>query len=982
MNMSRSSLLSGSALVACVLAVGTTACAQEAREFNIPAGSLRDGLTLFATQADQQILFSGELVAGRRTEGLRGRLTPSIALDRLLAGSGLAWSETRPGVIFLRRADGQRSAEAVTQLDEVVVTGTLLKSSGDLASPVVILDRDALDRLGRGTVAEALTDLPQNYAGAGTPIVQLASADRGGSNAVVATGVNLRGLGPASTLVLVNGRRLAGTGFRGEFADVSALPSAAVERVDVLLDGASALYGADAVAGVVNVIMRRKFDGAETRVRGSAAEGGAEDLIVSQLVGRSWTSGSAYLSYEYQTTNALSSFDRPYTADGDLRPFGGTDRRNLFGSPGNIVGFDPVVGGFVSQYAIRPNASGAAQSSADFEAGATNLTSVSLGADLVPALERHSLYGRVRQGIGEKVDLTADVRYSRRAYAFASPASIGLFTVTAANPFFASPTGAPVHTIAYSFQGDLGQTRTAGASDSLGVTAGAEWELGAGWSMDSYLAAAEERGESGIHGRVNTRFLNEALGVTPDDPATPYRAAVDGFFNPFGAGDANGRAVLDFISQGFSEARDRSRAKSANLLLAGPLWTLPGGDLQLAVGAQARRETFETETTAFGSTAEPVTTVTPEQGRTIQAVFAEVRAPLVGPDNARPGLRRLEISAAARFEDYSDFGTTTNPKLGVVWSPLEALSLRTSWGTSFRAASLPQVYDAAQTTVTFVPRADGARVLSLFRFGGNRDLNPETAETVTAGFDYRPAGGVSLGVNWFDTRFTDRIAQPVTENLAGVLTDPSLAPFVVLVNPGSSASDLALVESFTSQPDFAFAGVFPSTAFGAIIDGRWVNTGTVRVRGLDLSGRYPLEAAGGLLALEGSASYILDYESRTTPAAEPRALAGVVGFPVRLKSRVGASWIRGPLGLGLHWNHVAAYEDRAGAEIDAWNTFDARASWGLGAGPLEGLRMALTVLNLFDEDPPFYDAPTGFGFDAGQASLLGRSVSLQLTRRW
>ncbi|MDZ4318019.1 MAG: TonB-dependent receptor, partial [Phenylobacterium sp.] len=468
MNMNRSSLLSCSALVACVLAVGTTACAQEAREFNIPAGSLRDGLTLYATQADQQILFSGELVAGRRTEGLRGRFTPSAALNRLLAGSGLIWSETRPGVIFLQRAAGGQSGEAVTQLDEVVVTGTLLKSSGDLASPVVVLDRSALDRLGRGTVAEALTDLPQNYAGAGTPIVQLASADRGGSNAVVATGVNLRGLGPASTLVLVNGRRLAGTGFRGEFADVSALPSAAVERVDVLLDGASALYGADAVAGVVNVIMRRKYDGQETRLRASAAEGGAEDLIVSHLAGRSWTTGSAYLSYEYQTTNALSSFDRAYTADGDLRPFGGTDRRNLFSSPGNIVAFDPVVAGFVSQYAIRPNASGSAQSPADFEAGATNLTSVSLGADLIPSLERHSLYGRIRQGVGERIDLTADVRYSRRAYAFASPASIGLFTVTPANPFFASPTGAAAHTIAYSFQGDLGQTRTAGISESFG----------------------------------------------------------------------------------------------------------------------------------------------------------------------------------------------------------------------------------------------------------------------------------------------------------------------------------------------------------------------------------------------------------------------------------------------------------------------------------------------------------------------------------
>ncbi|MBW8304505.1 MAG: TonB-dependent receptor, partial [Brevundimonas sp.] len=313
--MSRSSLLSGSALVACVLAVSTTACAQEAREFNIPPGSLRDGLNLYATQSDQQIFFSGELVAGRRTEGLRGRHTSTAALDRLLMGSGLAWSETRPGVLYLRRAgEGPQTAETVTEIEEVIVTGTLLKSSGPPASPVVTLDRDALDRRGFATVAEALVDLPQNYSGSSTPVVQLANADRQGSNTIVSSGVNLRGLGSASTLVLINGRRMAGTGFRGEFADVSALPSAAVERVDVLLDGASALYGADAVAGVVNVILRRAYDGQESRLRVAAAEGGAEDVMASHLAGRTWSSGSAYLSYEYQTTNALSSLDRDYTA--------------------------------------------------------------------------------------------------------------------------------------------------------------------------------------------------------------------------------------------------------------------------------------------------------------------------------------------------------------------------------------------------------------------------------------------------------------------------------------------------------------------------------------------------------------------------------------------------------------------------------------------------------------------------------------------
>lgn len=979
--MSRFSLLSGSAFVACTLAVSGTACAQETREFDIPPGSLRDGLNLFATQSDQQIFFSGELVAGLRTEGLRGRYAPASALDRLLTGSGLTWSETRPGVIFLRRAStAAQAAEAVTQLDEVVVTGTLLKSSGDLASPVVVLDREALDRRGFGTVAEALAGLPQNYAGSATPVVQLAGSDRGGSNSVYATGVNLRGLGPASTLVLVNGRRLAGTGFRGEFADVSALPSAAVERVDVLLDGASALYGADAVAGVVNVIMRRSFEGQESRVRVAAAEGGAEDVIVSHLAGRTWSSGSAYLSYEYQTTNALSSLDRPYTADGDLRSFGGTDHRNLFSAPGNIVAFSPAASAYVSQYAIRPNATGSAQGPGDFAAGAANLQSTTLGADLVPAIERHSAYGRLRQSLGDRIDLSADLRYNRRAYEIAGPASAGVFTVTRTNPFFVSPTGAASHIIGYSFLADLGATRQTGSSESLGVTVGARYALAPDWSLEGYLALAEERGELGVYNRVNSRFLNEALGNIPDDPATPFRAAVDGYFNLFGNGAANSRSVLDFIGSGFSEARDRSRATSANLLLEGPLLTLPGGDLQIALGAQSRRETFDTQTTAFGATVSPVLNVRPQRERSINAVFAEVRIPVVGPGNARPGVRSLEISLAGRFEEYDDFGTTTNPKIGVVWSPAEDWGLRASWGTSFRAASLPQIYDAAGASGAFLNRADGSRALALFLVGGNPDLKPETAETLTAGFDYRPSGGLNVSANYFDTRFTDRIAQPVSENLAGVLSDPALAPFVTVVSPATSASDLALVESYATLP--GFPSLYPATTYGAIVDARWVNTGAVRVRGLDVSGRYPLPLGDGLLTFVTSASYILDYETRPTPMAAVRQVAGLIGYPVRLRARSGVSWSRGGLGLGLHWNHVDDYHDRVGAGIDAWNTVDAQASWTPSTARLDGLRLTLTVHNLFDEAPPFYDAPSGYGFDPGQASLLGRVVALQLIRRW
>ena len=983
MNMNRSSLLSCSALVACVLAVSTSACAQEAREFNIPAGSLRDALNLFATQSDQQIFFSGDLVAGLRSDGLWGRYAPSDALNALLRGSGLTWSQTRPGVIFLRRSgEALQSAEVATEIEGVIVTGTLLKSSGPPSSPVVTLDRDALDRRGFATVAEAITDLPQNYAGSSTPVVQLTNADRQGSNTIVSTGVNLRGLGPASTLVLINGRRMAGTGFRGEFADISALPSAAVERVDILLDGASALYGADAVAGVVNVILRRAFDGQESRVRVSAAEGGAEDLMVSHLAGRTWSSGSAYLSYEYQTTNALSSRDRAYTADGDLRPFGGTDRRLIFAAPGNLVAFDPAIAAFVAQYAIRPGAAGYAQQPSDFVAGAANLQSPTLGVDLIPAVERQGLYGRVRQSLGDRLDVSADVRYNRREVAFAGPASIALMTVTRANPWFVSPTSAATQAIGYSFIGDLGNTRQSGSSESYGATVGATYELGADWSLDGYLAYAEETGEVEVPGQVNTRFLNEALGTTPDDPATPYRAAVDGYFNPYGAGAANSRAVLDFIGSGFSRSRNHSRASSANVLAEGPLMSLPGGELRVAIGAQVRRETFETGSTSFGSTAVPVTSRVPERERTIRAVFAEANVPLVGPDNAQPGVRSLDLSIAARFEDYSDFGRTTNPKIGLVWSPIDDLAVRASWGTSFRAAALPQIFDLSTVSGTFFARPDGSRALAVQLGGGNPDLKPETADTFTLGFDYGRVGRFTVSANYFDTRFTDRIARPVSENLAGVLSDPTLTSFVTLVSPGTNAADLALVQSYINRPDFISSTVFPATNYAAIVDARWINTGAVRVRGFDLAGQYPIEWGEGRLVLDVSGSYVLDYESQTTPTAPVRQLAGQIGFPVRLRSRAGATWSRGDVGVSLHWNHVEAYRDRLGTQIDGWNTADFQANWSPTAGPFAGLRAFLTVHNLFDEEPPFYDAPTGYGFDPGEGNLLGRVVALQLVKRW
>ena len=975
--MNRLSLLSCSALVACVAAVGTSACAQDVREFDIRPGALGGALQQYATQSDQQLFYSGSLVAGLHAQGLRGRFSSSDALNRLLAGTDLTWSRTDAGVIVLRREARAKSADAATVVDDVIVTGTLLRSSGDLASPVVILDRDALDRRGFGTVAETLASLPQNYAGSATPLVQAAGSDVGASNNVYATGVNLRGLGPASTLVLVNGRRMAGTGSRAEFADVSALPSAAVERVDVLLDGASALYGSDAIAGVVNVIMRRSFDGQETRLRGSVAKGGGEDLIFSHLAGRTWSSGAAYLSYEYQTVNGLSSLDRPYTADGDLRPFGGTDHRIFYSAPGNIVAFSG--GAYVPQFAIRPNASGAAQGPADFVAGAENRQTASLGVDLLPSLERHSAYGRFAQSLGDRLEISGDLRYNRRNHDVATAASAGVFAVTRANPWFVSPTGAASHTVAYSFARDLGPGRSSGRSESLGVTLGGRYDLTSTWSVEAYVAGAEERGDFGNANRINSRFLAEALGNIPDDPATPYKAAVDGYFNILGDGRANNRAVLDFIGSGGSQVHNRSRAASANVLAQGPIFRLPGGEVAVALGAQFRKESFDTRGETYISGVTPILRVTPRRERSIAAAFVEARIPIIGADNARPGLQGLDLSVAARFEDYDDFGTTTNPKVGLVWSPVENLGIRASWGTSFRAGALPQLFDPMGVSPLFLSGQNGASVLTLQLNGGNEDLKPETAETLTLGFDYQPRAGSRFSFNYFDTRFTDRISRPLTENAAATLTDPAARPFVTFVNPSASPADLALIESYTGLP--GFSTLYPTNAYGAIVDGRWVNTGAVRVRGLDASGSMGWAIGGGVVSADSSASWILDYETRPTPTAPVRQVAGLIGYPVKFRARSGLTWTFGKADLALHWTHAASYKDNLGARIGASDLLDARLGWSPG-GLASGLRLALAIENLLDEDPPFYDAPTGFGFDAGQASLLGRAVSLQLIKRW
>ncbi|WP_380879407.1 TonB-dependent receptor [Sphingomonas sp. DBB INV C78] len=970
---------------------------------------LDQALKIYGRLSGRQLLYSSDLVAGKIAPPLQGSMTADAALERLLAGSGIEYSKVNDRVVVLRKAGTARAKrakpaspapaqptrgptsgalpageQAAPATPDIIVTGTHIRGAGQESSPVATFDRDDIDKAGYASVAAAISAVPQNFIGAATEQSALTLADGSGSNSTLATGVNLRGLGPEATLVLINGRRMAGAGANGSFSDLSSIPLAATERVEILLDGASALYGSDAVAGVVNIILKDRYAGPETRMRvGTVTDGALHEAQLGQSIGTNWSSGMAMLVYEYQHRTALKSASRDFAQSDDLTPLGGTNHSLFYSHPGNILAFDPVTGAFAPAFAIPAGQDGTALGADDFLPGVVNLENRRLGTDLTPRQTRHSLFGLLRQELSPSISFSADARYSHRSFRVRGPGTQTVMVVTPANPFFVSPTNAPMDLIAYSFTDELGPSTSSGSAETIGTSAELKAELGRDWQVRAYGAYASELGKSGVANVLNSNALSEALGTTPDNPSTSYDPAVHGYFNPYGDGGANSPAVLDFVGTGFQRQRVHMRVATANVDGDGPLFAMPGGEAKLAVGINYRTEKYDRSAANFLFTAVPVPGVRISADRDVIAAFAELRLPLVGPDNEMEGAYRLELSAAVRGERYSDFGTTANPKIGLAWSPVEEVRLRSSFGTSFRAPGLRAVRDPQGVDATFLTDANGLSTAVLSLAGGNPDLEPEKARSWTVGVDATPTDGLTLSATWFRTIFSRRIGTPALDDFENALTNPALAPFVERISPSTNPADLARVTELINRPDSTVGGIFPPEVFGAIIDSRYVNTGRTDVSGMDLTIAYAFQAGMDRFDLSANASYLFHYRQRLTPDAPSVDLLNLAGRPIDLRGRATASWTRGPWTTSASLNYVDRYRDLAGNRIHAWPTVDFQIAYEApDTSRLKGLSLAFTIQNFFDRDPPFYDSPGGVGYDAANADAVGRFIALQLTKRW
>ncbi len=867
-----------------------------------------------------------------------------------------------------------QEVEAEGPIDVVVVTGTSLRGTAPVGTQVQVIGSDDLLATGIASTNDVLKSVPQ--------VVNLGQDEgRGGGvqgaqgNITQSKTINLRGIGSESTLVLLNGRRIAPAGTQGVGYDVSMIPSNAIARIEVVADGSSAIYGSEAVGGVINFITKRNYQGADTYVRYGFADGFDEKKI-GQTFGYGWGSGDVFFAYEHYERGGLLGSERKWVNQ-DLRAIGGPDTRQNFASPGTVV-----VGG--QTYATPRGTRGVGLTPDQFIAGTANREDINLTRSLLVDQEQDVALLSVRQDFGTNWTVWAEGQYSDRDYegfgtSLNRGAAVATLAVPNTNPYFVHPTNpaATSVTVNYSFS-DAFPFISVGGEETFQGAAGFSYDLPWEWSLDFSIS----RFGNDAYRRADQLWSYNLPAVLADpNPATA--------FNPFCDTaefmDCNNPATLDLL-RGYNIIGARYRATDAVLKASGTLFDLPGGSVALAIGAEYMKPTLTTTITQLTTAAAPTVRET-KANRDIKSGFAEVLVPIFGSGNALPGLQRLELSAAVRVEEYSDFGSTSNPKYGLTWEPIDGLTFRGSYGTSFRAPTLTNIdFEATATysAVTILDPSTNSQIRAITLLGSRPGLQPETADTWTFGVDFAPLSvpGLTGSLTYYDLDYSNRIT---SLSATTVLSDQSVYGDYLIRNP-----DVALVQSYM---DSVFYRTPPENPAGieAIIDARTANLGGLRQSGLDGSIRYEFSALNSEWHVGATATKILDAEQSAARGLPFYDILDEINNPVSLRVRGNLGWTNGDARADLFINHVGSYDNtlRTPVEkIDSWTTLDLSVSYTVPHGAqngLGGMRFGLSMINATDSSPPLVRNTTtsveGW-YDPANASAVGRFVAFEISKQW
>ncbi|HEV7138464.1 MAG TPA: TonB-dependent receptor plug domain-containing protein, partial [Steroidobacteraceae bacterium] len=554
--------------------------------FDLPSEPLAQALIDFYHQSGIEPGFAATAQMGRaKSNPVSGVMASSTALALLLKGTGFTYHfDTSDSVDVIPAALDGREKPAVAlawsasapvgevdraALEQVNVTGSLIRGVQGAVAPLIYLKQEQLAMASFATVQDALYSLP--VMSLNGPREDLGIDD----NYQYGAGLDLRGLGVGATLVLVNGQRQPLSGLNGDFVDVSTIPWSAVQRIEILPDGASALYGSDAVSGVVNIIMRDDFDGATSQLRYGTAVGGRREIMASQLLGTRWSSGHAMLAYQYSDTTALDAADRPYAANADKTPYGGGNYDSYYSNPGNFI--DPQT--LQPTYGIPAGQNGEALNQAALSPD-INLENQFAKFQIFPAVRAHEFYTAEAEDINERTQLFFSGRFAQRDALRSAFPNTQLLAVPPSNPFYVNPFGgAPDALVAYSFSRDLGPTTFSARSNVYTGTAGAKLQLGKTWQA----TLSESYGRQSLISNEYNVADPVALAASLADP-DPTTA-----FDPFGAGSDTSPQTLRAIEKVYP-IHSVSSIEATRLIADGVLFAMPAGEARIAVGVERREE--------------------------------------------------------------------------------------------------------------------------------------------------------------------------------------------------------------------------------------------------------------------------------------------------------------------------------------------------------------------------------------------------------
>lgn len=927
-------------------------------------------------------------------------MTAIRPVRRLVAASSLAIAASLfalPGTSAWAQNAARDEAD---DSDTIVVTGTIIRGVAPVGSSIISLNASDIQKTGLLTTTDILRSIPQ-VSGIGTGEATTgSSAQNANLNISRANALNIRGLGVQATLTLLNGRRLPVGGFGGQLFDPGSIPAIALARIDVVADGASATYGSDAVAGVANLILRTDVDGIEARGRyGFADDYGSQAL--SLVAGKKWDNGRVMIAADYTWNDQLLQSDRAQFFICDQTAVGGTNNCTFGGVPGNIV--------FGATRFGLPGGSGLGVTEAQLLA-TPNRLQASKYTTSIPANKRINVIASGQYDFTDSFSMWLEgFHYDRKGEFYVGSPSTGTngaipatIAVPSTNPGFVLIAGRSTtsQNVEYSIFNDLGDGRIGNSierGDQAAVGAdlrfAGDWHFGVSYTYNHNYAEVHRKNE-----------INNALLVT----ALACNTAI--CLNPYGSGgSASNKAALASVL-GFTNFKIWYNAHIVNGIVDGTLATIGGGDIKVAFGAQYLEETLRAYNVS-NSGAGPVNLsdvrVTADfgQGRSIKSVFGEVIVPFVGQGNAMGGVQALELNLALRHDSYSDFGSTTNPKVGAKWSPVSGLTLRGSFGKSFRAPTLSDSdpYSTPSLAASTTIAGAGRNVLTLL--GGNANVRPERATTWSVGAEFKPDAlpGLFASLNYFDIDYKDVIDTP--GNTAAVFSDPALAPYAIINPTVQQINDLvvAKINSGLYRPATAF-NLFNATGGSnvyAIVDGRKNNTGRVLMTGLDFQLQYQLGSGIGDWTLGMAGTRVFSYKFQAAPGAAIVERVNNANFPLKFKARGQVGLRTGGWSINTFYNYFNGYrvvglvpntqlnpapvapavQDEA---VGSMFTVDATVTYTFPQESwlLRDLSLSVSAQNLFDRNPPFARVSNSQVFDSANAGVLGRMVSFELRKKF